>query len=597
MAEDIMFQDAVEALRQGDKARAKDILTRLLKADQNNATYWVWMSAAVETVKERIYCLQTALKLDPENGIAKRGLALLGALPPDENIQPFPLNRPRAWEEKLLLAHEKPKEKGLRLTLSNPMTRLAGVVVIGVLICGAAVFGLFSPRVTAFRAGITNTPGPSPTFTLTPTFVNATGQAQTTHRGPTPLAVLFGVAYTPTPLYVNTPRSPISQDIYSGAKTAYQQGNWDEFIREMQEVQKVEPDAADIPYYIGEAYRFKGECRTALDYYNASLKMDNNFAPGYLGLARARICMDPGADITQLYELAVQSDPGYGEAYLDRADFHLVRKDFKAALSDLEKAGQLMPDSALVQLAFARAYLLEGDDAKALTAAQKANSTDLTLLPSFYYLGSAYIANEQYENAIQPLQTYLIYEPEDATAYASLGLAYTKTGDYQSAVEALGLALKLDPNQVRSYVYLAISNLALKNFDDAEYDFKKAVQYYPDSFEANIGLTQIYYQKGTFGSAYLQAETSKAKATDDTQLALAIYWRALSQEKRGSLGDAIKDFPTLLSMPEDVMTSQMRQDAQQHLKNMVTPTNTPKVTRTSTPKPSGSKTPTPTRAP
>ena len=150
------------------------------------------MTAAVETVKERIYCLQTSLKLDPENGIANRGLSLLGALPPDENIQPFPLNRPRAWEEKLLLAHEKPKEKGLRLTLSNPMTRLAGVVVIGVLICGAAVFGLFSPRVTAFRAGITNTPGPSPTFTLTPTFVNATRQAQNTHRGPIHLTRLFG---------------------------------------------------------------------------------------------------------------------------------------------------------------------------------------------------------------------------------------------------------------------------------------------------------------------------------------------------------------------------------------------------------------------
>ena len=101
---DTMFEDAVNALRENDPARAKDILTRLLKADQTNATYWVWMSAAVDTPKERIYCLETALKLDPENATAKRGLILHGALPPDENVQPFPLNRPRAWEEKLLLA-------------------------------------------------------------------------------------------------------------------------------------------------------------------------------------------------------------------------------------------------------------------------------------------------------------------------------------------------------------------------------------------------------------------------------------------------------------------------------------------------------------
>lgn len=78
---DTMFQDAVDALRDGDRARAKDLLTRLLQADQNNATYWVWMSGAVETAKERIYCLETALKLDPESSIAKRGLILLGAAP------------------------------------------------------------------------------------------------------------------------------------------------------------------------------------------------------------------------------------------------------------------------------------------------------------------------------------------------------------------------------------------------------------------------------------------------------------------------------------------------------------------------------------
>ncbi|HEY2979553.1 MAG TPA: hypothetical protein VGJ22_00100, partial [Anaerolineales bacterium] len=127
MADDLMFQDVIEALKRGDRARAKELLTLLLKADQSNATYWVWMSAAVDTTKERIYCLQTALKLDSENATAKRGLVLLGALPPDETIQPFRLDRPRAWEEKLLLAHEQPKVTGFRAMAGSPLTRLAGI--------------------------------------------------------------------------------------------------------------------------------------------------------------------------------------------------------------------------------------------------------------------------------------------------------------------------------------------------------------------------------------------------------------------------------------------------------------------------------------
>src|SRR4030067_2897237 len=130
MADDNMFQEAVDALRRGDRTRAKEQLTLLLKSEQTNVTYWIWLSAAVDSPKERIYCLQTALKLDPENATAKRGLILLGALPPDEKVQPFPLNRPRAWEQKLLLAHEAPKPKGVLALAGNPILRLAGVVML-----------------------------------------------------------------------------------------------------------------------------------------------------------------------------------------------------------------------------------------------------------------------------------------------------------------------------------------------------------------------------------------------------------------------------------------------------------------------------------
>src|SRR6266508_4513613 len=148
MAEDdVVFQEAVEALREGKKARARELLTGLLKTNQNNATYWVWMSATVDSTKERIYCLQTALKLDPENATAKRGLILHGALPADETIQPFPVNRPRAWEEKLLLAHEKPKLKGWAAVKASPVARLGGVVVLGAVLISAVVFGFIIPRI------------------------------------------------------------------------------------------------------------------------------------------------------------------------------------------------------------------------------------------------------------------------------------------------------------------------------------------------------------------------------------------------------------------------------------------------------------------
>jgi len=359
MADDTMFQAAVDALREGDKAKAKDLLTQLLKTDQNNPTYWIWLSAAVESTKERVYCLKTAHQLDPENATAKRGLVLLGALPPDESVQPFSLDRPRLWEEKLGLATDKPKEKRtLRTILASPTGRLAGFGLLGIAIIAAVVFGLILPNSNPLAPRIVFTPGPSPTFTLTPTFVNETEQVPTGRGTLIPLAELLDAPFTPTPLYVNTPREPQSIDSFRVVKSAYESQDWDAVIAGMSEIAQNEPEAADPYYYIGEAYRFKGDFRNALEAYNQALRIDPNFGPPYLGLARARQLQDPDANVLPLYTEAINRDPNFGEIYLDRAIYYLqIEPDPEQALADLATAERLLPGSPLVYYYQARAHL------------------------------------------------------------------------------------------------------------------------------------------------------------------------------------------------------------------------------------------------
>ena len=41
--QDTMFQEAVKAAREGDKIRARDLLTRLLRTTKTNPAYWLWM--------------------------------------------------------------------------------------------------------------------------------------------------------------------------------------------------------------------------------------------------------------------------------------------------------------------------------------------------------------------------------------------------------------------------------------------------------------------------------------------------------------------------------------------------------------------------
>ncbi len=93
---------------------------------------------SVDTQKERLYCLQTAIQVDPQNAAAKRGLILLGALPPDDSVPPFPVNRPRRWEEKLTISHEAQEKLA---GWANPLTRVFIILGIAVVVLGLVLGG------------------------------------------------------------------------------------------------------------------------------------------------------------------------------------------------------------------------------------------------------------------------------------------------------------------------------------------------------------------------------------------------------------------------------------------------------------------------
>lgn len=604
---DTIFQDAVAALRRGEKARAKDLLTRLLKSDQNNAEYWIWLSVAVDSPKERVYCLETALKLDPENGAAKRGLILLGALAPDETIQPFQMNRPRAWEAKLLLASEQPKPKGFRAIAGNPAVRLLGMALIGAALVSAVVFGFILPRQAGTAPTQTHTPGPSPTFTATPTLFGATAPPTQAFSGSAPLWTLLSATYTPTPMYVNTQRAPQAIDQYRIARQAYESGDWDAFIANMQLILPFEPNSPDIHYLIGEAYRFKGEATNALNAYGESLRIDPNFAPPYLGQARVRLQSNPNFNARSLLDSAIRLDPNFGEAYLERARFLVSREDYKDALEDLEQAAALLPNSPEVYIVYANAYFLGGDKENALKAAEQAYALDITHPPIYKLLGELYLDDGQYQRAMESLEVYTAYETEDALALAQLGQAYYELGDYESAVEAIDKATALNRTGLRRfYIFRGLSHLELGSADEAVRDLEAAVDVDKDSFDANFWLMRGYYAQGKFGSAFLQVDALRPIVETDEERALMYYWRALIQEQRGEARDAIKSWNDLLALDTDAVTRDMRTEALEHLKELgfstptptvPSPTQTPRASATPTRTPTPASTATPTRTP
>jgi len=593
MADDEVFQDAVEALRTGNKAKARDLFTGLLKTDQNNATYWVWMSAAMETPKERVYCLQAAIKLDPENAMAKRGLILLGALPADESIKPFPVNRPRAWEEKLLLAHEKPKPKGWAAVRQSPVFRLGIIILLVGGIIGGIVFGFVIPRFGSAIFPATITPGPSPTFTPSPTAQGAKAQPTQAIGNGTPGSSneLLSEPLTPTPLYVEVQRNPVTADYIIQFQKAFNAKNWNDAITALNSIIENDPTATYAYYYLGESYRFNNQLGNAQDAYNRGIQQNADFAPLYVGLARAQLTGNPNANVLPLLDKAIALDPNFGEAYLERGRVKTRDNDIAGAITDLGEANSRIPNSPLVFNYLAQARYKEGSYDAALVAAQRASDLDRSLLANYLLLAQIQHALGKDDEAIASLQIYLKYKPDDIASTVFLGQITFGQGKYKQVIPIMDGVIARERTRQDAYFYRFLSNVELGDGAAADIDLDEIIKDYPDSFEANLGVIRTHILQERYGSAEQAIDKTEALAETDQQKALIYYWAGVVFEKRENTEKAAKYWQLLLELPEEVMTSDMRAEATDHLKTDVKPTSTPKTTNAKTATPTKTATP------
>ena len=91
------FEEAVQALKDGHRERARDLLTGLIRSNPRDVQLWLYMSAAVETTSEKIFCLENALKADPQNAEALRGLSIIRGRHTDDRMPNLPVIK-RNWK-------------------------------------------------------------------------------------------------------------------------------------------------------------------------------------------------------------------------------------------------------------------------------------------------------------------------------------------------------------------------------------------------------------------------------------------------------------------------------------------------------------------
>jgi len=580
MTESTAFNEAMEAINQGEVDRARELLSRLLRKEKNNPDYWLWMSSVVFATNEKIFCLENVLQLDPENAAAKRGLILLGGLPPVD-VEPAPLER-RHWEVDFV---KRPEEQSrFKKFITNPLIRVLGVICVLVVVIGLILAGIYGTR-GMYKQKLTITPIPwtatsTQTSSPTPKLPSATPRITQT---PKPLWMMLDATYTPVPLYVNTPHPRL--EAYRLALRAFEKGDYDGMIRFLEQTLQDESVSADILYYFGEAYRQMGDYEVAIQNYNDALGVDPSFAPVYLSKALVQKAKNPKADLKQNLNRAISLDPLYGEAYLERAKYLFSIHDYQGALDDLNSASEVIPTNPDVYLELAEVNLVLNNPEGALKHAQRSLELDITFLQTYLVLAKAYLANGRLESALENVQIYGSYVEDDALSYAILGGVYYKMGDdLNLALETLEKAKTLDDEVAIVHYYHGLTSLALEDPLQAVNDLYIARSLEPDNVEYDIWFGIALYEVERYKEAYNLLANIEPSVRSDELFVLFYYYKAKAGMELSQFDPVENALTALLDLPEEIVPPEWLQEAKDYLEPA-----------TQTPTPSTTPSPSPTR--
>jgi hypothetical protein len=74
---DELTDRGIAAAKAGNKPLAQKLLEDALRQDTNNLQAWLWLSGVLDSIEEKIECLDNVVRLDPSNDAASRGLKSL----------------------------------------------------------------------------------------------------------------------------------------------------------------------------------------------------------------------------------------------------------------------------------------------------------------------------------------------------------------------------------------------------------------------------------------------------------------------------------------------------------------------------------------
>lgn len=189
--------------------------------------------------------------------------------------------------------------------------------------------------------------------------------------------------------------------------------------------------------------------------------------------------------------------------FAKRAEIRLKKKDYVASLEDIEYAIEI--DSTVGQYYFVSAtthYYL-GNMVDAVSFGEKALALGFRHPQLKTFIGSAFMALNQYDSALFYLDNSLKEVPQNSKTHRAIGNTYFEMNNLPLAVINYKKAIALSPLDSLSYAGLIMSYLDQNDIDNAYKSYQVSQEMMLSSGDLNYAYGMILDDKGQYDSALI----------------------------------------------------------------------------------------------
>jgi tetratricopeptide (TPR) repeat protein len=301
-------------------------------------------------------------------------------------------------------------------------------------------------------------------------------------------------------------------------------------LKKLNELLKADQNNANLYYKRGQVYLGFKDYNAAIEDANRAIKMDSLKTDSfYILLTDASFISGKTRQAKEALERCIKNIPTSTKAYLKLAEMYFYVKKYQESINNINSALKLDPTIALGYFLKGMCYKESGDTALAVSSMQTACEQNDKYYDAFVALGNLYAAKksalciEYFNNAlrIDPKSTEVIYfvgkfyqdtkkipqaidaynkllsiDSKNKHAFYNLGaINYTYLKNIEKAKDCFTQAIDADGEYAEAYLARGICFEDLKNFADAEADYKMALQAKPNYEPAVEHLNNLIAKK------------------------------------------------------------------------------------------------------